>query len=159
MNTTMSYEEILRKTGHLHTRNKGYSMLPLLRQGKDSIMIDRCDDPYHLQKFDVVMFKRPGDKNGRYVLHRILRCRRDGSYWVVGDNLTSGEIVKPEQIIGRMSAIGRNGRTFKTTSPEYQRYVHFWCRPWPLRIAFLRLFFALNRLRKKTGRKTLIELD
>ena len=69
----MSYEEVLQKVGHLLTHNIGNSMLPLLRQGRDSIMIDRCD-PYHLQKFDVVMFKRPGDRKGRYVLHRILRC-------------------------------------------------------------------------------------
>lgn len=154
----MSYEEILQKVGHLFTHNYGTSMLPLLRQGKDSIMIDCCD-PYHLQKFDVVMFKRPGDIQGRYVLHRILGCRRDGTYWVVGDNMPAGEIVKPEQIIGRMSAVGRNGRTFKTTSPEYQRYVRFWCRPWPIRIAFLRLIFALNWLRDKTGRKTEIRID
>ena len=155
----MSYEVVLQKLGHLLTHNLGTSMLPLLRQGKDSIMIDRCDDPYHLQKFDVVMYKRPGDSKGRYVLHRILRCRRDGTYWVVGDNMPAGEIVKPEQIVGRLSAIGRNGRTFKTTSPEYQRYVRFWCRPWPIRIAFLRLIFALNWLRKKTGRKTEIRMD
>ena len=155
---TMSYEEVLQKTGHLLTRNKGVSMLPLLRQGKDSIMIDRCD-PYHLQKFDVVMFKRPGDIKGRYVLHRILGCRQDGTYWVVGDNMPAGEIVKPEQIIGRMSAVGRNGRTFKTTSPEYLRYVRFWCRPWPIRMAFLRFFGAMTWLRDKTGRKTEIRID
>ena len=133
-------------------------MLPLLRQGRDSIMIDRCD-PYQLQKFDVVMFRRPGDRKGRYVLHRILRCRRDGSYWVVGDNLTSGEIVKPEQIVGRMSAIGRNGKTFKTTSEEYQRYIRFWCTPWPIRIAILRLFYMMTWIREKTGRKTEIRID
>ena len=155
---TMSYEEVLQKVGHLLTHNYGTSMLPLLRQGKDSIMIDRCD-PYHLQKFDVVMFKRPGDIQGRYVLHRILGCRRDGTYWVVGDNMPAGEIVKPEQIIGRMSAVGRNGRTFKTTSPEYQRYVRFWCRPWPIRMAFLRFFGAMTWLRDKTGRKTEIRID
>ena len=93
----MSYEVVLQKLGHLLTHNLGTSMLPLLRQGKDSIMIDRCDDPYHLQEFDVVMYKRPGDRKGRYVLHRILRCRRDGTYWVVGDNMPAGDIVKPEQ--------------------------------------------------------------
>ena len=155
----MSYEEVLQKLGHLLTHNLGTSMLPLLRQGKDSIMIDRCDDPYHLQEFDVVMYKRPGDRKGRYVLHRILRCRRDGTYWVVGDNMPAGEIVKPEQIVGRLSAIGRNGRTFKTTSPEYQRYVRFWCRPWPIRMAFLRFFGVMTWLRDKTGRKTEIRID
>ena len=154
----MSYEEVLQKVGHLLTRNIGYSMLPLLRQGQDSIMIERCD-PYHLQKFDVVMFRRPEDRKGKYVLHRILRCRRDGSYWVVGDNLPSGEIVKPEQIVGRMSAVGRNGKTFKTTSEEYQRYVRFWCAPWPLRIAFLWVFYMLSWIRGKTGRKTEIRID
>ena len=61
---TMSYEEILQKVGHLLTRNLGYSMLPLLRQNHDSIMIDRCD-PYHLQKYDVVMFKRSDDRKGK----------------------------------------------------------------------------------------------
>ena len=155
----LSYEEVLQKTGHLLTRNKGVSMLPLLREGRDSIMIDRCDDPYHLQKFDVVMFKRPGDPKGKYVLHRILRCRRDGSYWIVGDNMPYGEIVKPDQIVGRMSAIGRSGKTFKTTSEEYQRYIRFWCTPWPLRIAFLRLFYLMTWIRGKTGRKTEIRID
>lgn len=155
---TMSYEEVLQKTGHLLTRNKGISMLPLIRQGRDSVMIERCD-PYHLQKYDVIMFRRPDEREGKYVLHRILRCRRDGSYWVVGDNLPTGEIVKPEQIIGRLSAIGRNGRTFTTTSEEYQRYVCFWCAPWPLRMAFLWLFIGFSWLRDKTGRKTEIRID
>lgn len=152
MGAAMSYEEILQKVGHLLTRNLGYSMLPLLRQNQDAIMIERCD-PHHLQKYDVVMFTRPGDRKGKYVLHRILKCKKDGSYWVVGDNCTSGEIVKPEQIVGRMSAVGRNGKTFKTTSEEYQRYVRFWCKPWPLRMAFLWLFYTLQWLREKTGRK------
>ena len=117
----MSYEEVLQQVGCLLTRNIGYSMLPLLRQNQDSIMIERCD-PYHLAKYDVIMFKRVGDRKGKYVLHRILGCRPDGTYWVVGDNCTSGEIVKPEQILGRMSAVGRNGKTFKTdknTSATY----------------------------------------
>ena len=152
MGVTMSYEEMLQKIGHLGTKNVGYSMLPLLRQNQDVIFIDRCD-PHHLQKYDVVMFTRPGDRKGKYVLHRILKCRRDGTYWVVGDNLPSGEIVKPEQIVGRMSAVGRNGKTFKTTSEEYQRYIRFWCTPWPLRIAFLRLFYLMTWIRgKQAGR-------
>ena len=153
MGATMSYEEMLQKFGHLATHNLGYSMLPLLRQNQDGIFIERCD-PHHLQKYDVVMFTRPGDRKGKYVLHRILRCRKDGSYWVVGDNCTSGEIVKPEQIVGRMSAVGRDGRTFRTTSEEYQRYVRFWCAPWPIRIAFLRLVVTFTRIRVKTGRKS-----
>lgn len=154
----MSYEEVLQQVGCLLTRNIGYSMLPLLRQNQDSIMIERCD-PYHLAKYDVIMFKRVGDRKGKYVLHRILGCRPDGTYWVVGDNCTSGEIVKPEQILGRMSAVGRNGKTFKTDSEEYKRYVRFWCAPWPLRITFLRLFYLMTWIRGKTGSKTEIRID
>ena len=52
----MSYEEVLQQVGCLLTRNIGRSMLPLLRQNQDSIMIERCD-PYHLAKYDVIMFR------------------------------------------------------------------------------------------------------
>ena len=150
---TMSFEDAIQKVGHLLYRNKGYSMLPLLRQNQDAIMIERCD-PFHLQKYEVILFKRPDDRKGKYVLHRILRRRRDGTYWVVGDNCTSGEIVRPEQIVGRMSAVGRNGKTYETTSEEYQSYVRFWCDNWPIRIALLKLVYVLTRIREKTGRKS-----
>ena len=58
-----------------------------------------------------------------------------------------------------VGAVGRNGKTFKTTSEEYQRYVRFWCAPWPIRMAFLWLFYVLQWLRTKTGRKTQVKVD
>ena len=60
-----SFEEVLLDKGVIIYTNKGYSMLPLLRQKKDLIEI-RKKEPGRCKKYDVVLYKR--DK--KYILHR-----------------------------------------------------------------------------------------
>ena len=66
-----TFEEELNKSGKLVYTNVGISMLPLLREGKDVMIIEKADD-YH--RLDAVLFKRPGvEGRGKYILHRILK--------------------------------------------------------------------------------------
>lgn len=140
--TTFAQE--LERTGHLVYTNKGVSMMPLLRQDRD-LMILKKPEPGSLKKLDAVLFVRP---NGQYVLHRILEVL-DGVYWIVGDNCVSGEYVKEEQIIGILTGVIRDGKTISVDDPGYQRYVHLWCDHYRIRFAALRL---RNRVRSLGGR-------
>lgn len=154
MNEQVRFEEILDRFGQLVYPNKGVSMMPLLRQDRDLMVIDRKgDEP--CRRYDAVLFKRrlPGRPDS-YVLHRILRVNKDGTYWIVGDNCASGEIVHEEQILGTLKAVIRDGKRVSVTDPAYKAYVHLWCDAWPLRFAALRTkHLAGSVLRKLHLRK------
>ena len=129
MNTT--FEEELQTSGKLAFTNVGASMLPLLREGKDVMIIERADT---YRRLDAVLFRRPGVKGrGAYVLHRILKVRRDGSYWIVGDNELTGENVQRENVLGVLTGIHRDGRLIRVTDFRYRLYVRFWCAPYHFR--------------------------
>ena len=129
MNTT--FEEELQTSGKLAFTNVGASMLPLLREGKDVMIIERADT---YRRLDAVLFRRPGVKGrGAYVLHRILKVRRDGSYWIVGDNELTGENVQRENVLGVLTGIHRDGRLIRVTDLTYRLYVWFWCAPYHFR--------------------------
>lgn len=129
-----SFEEELEKNGNLVFTNKGTSMMPLLRQDRDLMVIEKKGEE-RCKKYDAVLFKR-GDK---YVMHRILKVRPD-DYYIVGDNNRRGEYVREQQILGVLKQVVRDGRTISVKDPAYLCYVHLWCDAFPLRagILFLR---------------------
>ena len=59
---------------------KGTSMMPLIRQGIDSIVLKKAPD--RLQKYDLPLYRRD---NGQFVLHRVVGIDKDG-YVMCGDN-------------------------------------------------------------------------
>ncbi len=126
-------------------------MMPLIREGRDVMVIEDCSGA-QVQKLDAVLFtrERRQQKNGArakkdYVLHRVLRINPDGSFWIIGDNCTCGEVVRGEQIIGRLTAVVRDGRTVSTSDAKYRCYVNLWCRPYHLRIFILRVRNFIKR--------------
>ena len=142
--TRSSFEEELERSGRLVYTNVGVSMLPLLREGRDVMVIEKAD-PSRLRRYDAVLFRRPGVRGrGAYVMHRILRVNRDGTYWIVGDNCDSGETVEQGNILGVLTSVKRGKKTVRVTDSGYKLYVLLWCAPYPLRFAILRSkrFFA-----------------
>ena len=130
--------EELARTGRLTYTNKGVSMMPLVRPGRDVWIIEKRN-PEDVRKYDVVLFRRPPE-NGRgvYVLHRVLKRYPDGQFWIVGDNCVYGEDVRPEDVLGVMTKLNRGGKIVQPTDFGYRMYVALWCAPWPLRFALLR---------------------
>ena len=59
---------------------KGTSMLPLLRQNIDSIVLAKA--PEKLKKYDLPLYRR---NDGHFVLHRVVGVDKDG-YIMCGDN-------------------------------------------------------------------------
>lgn len=145
----MTIEEILERDGHLAYPNKGVSMMPLLRQDRDLMLIEKRG-PERCHKLDAVLFRRPGVVgHGAYVLHRILRVNDDGTYWIIGDNCFSGETVAEENVLGILTGIVRDGKTITISNPWYRLYVNTWCRWVHFRAAILRVrHLGGNILRK-----------
>lgn len=115
-----NFETILKERGVLAYTNRGVSMMPLLRQGKDILVVRTHSGSY--QKDDAVLFKRA---NGQYILHRITKVNGDGSYIIIGDNCpdNSAERIREEQILGILTEVQRNGKTIRVTDRKYLFYV------------------------------------
>ena len=101
-----NFEQELETHGSLIYTNRGVSMLPLLRQDRDILVIEKRGEE-RCRKYDAVLFKRD---NGQYILHRILKLL-DGGYFIVGDNCTDGEYVREEQVLGVLQTVRRDGKT------------------------------------------------
>ncbi len=120
-------EELLR-SGNIMFPNKGVSMLPLIRQGRDLMIIEKRGSE-RLKKYDVVLFERP---NGALVLHRISDVLEDG-YMIIGDNCINKEYVKEGDVLGLMTGLLRDGKELDLNSSRYKFYVKFWMASYPVR--------------------------
>lgn len=144
----MSFEEYLEKNGTLVYTNVGVSMMPLLRQGRDLMVIRRKGEE-RCRKYDAVLFKRA---NGQYVLHRIVKVLENG-YYIIGDNCVAGEFVREEQVLGILTEVSRDGRkTIRMTDRMYLVYVHLWCDALPVRCFLLRVKSVVRRIGGKVLR-------
>ena len=147
MYTYTTFEEELERSGKLAYTNVGVSMLPLIRQGKDVMVIEKADS---YRPLDAVLFRRKGvTGRGAYVLHRILKIMPDGKYWIVGDNCVSGELVERENILGVLTGVSRKGKLIKNTDFRYRAYVRLWCAPYPVRFFILRALRLARRVRRR----------
>lgn len=142
---TYSFEDVLNESGSLLYHSTGVSMLPLIREGRDLIYIQKRPEE-RLRLYDVALFRRPGvTGHGAYVLHRVMKVWPDGRYWIVGDNCVSGETVREENILGVLTAVRRGERTIRVTDLRYRIYVRLWCAPYRVRFFVLNCLGALRR--------------
>lgn len=106
---------------------RGTSMLPMLRQGIDSVTLAPL--PKKLKKFDLPLYRR---ENGQFVLHRIVRTGE--TYTCIGDNQFQLEPgVKPEQMIALVVRFSRGEREWSVDAPAYRLYCRVWNLTRPVR--------------------------
>ena len=99
---------------------RGISMLPMIRQGKDSVCLSPPVEPP--KKYDIILYRRA---NGKYVLHRIVGVGE--TYTCIGDNqfvLEKG--IKREQIIAVCTSFTRGGKEHSVNAPFWRAYAVFW---------------------------------
>ncbi len=118
---------------------RGVSMLPLLRQGKDTVEISPVSK--EIAKYDLPMYLR---QNGKMVLHRVVKVE-SGYFLCIGDNTECFEKVYPNQIIGIVTAINRGDRRIESSSFGYRLYCRLWRPTRPLRILYKRAKRLLRR--------------
>lgn len=95
--------EVIGDGGEFRLYPRGTSMLPLLRQGRDSVALVKPTEK--LKRGDILLYQRT---SGQYVLHRVVRVRRDGTLWFSGDNhMTVEKGIDRRQVIALTTAVFR----------------------------------------------------
>lgn len=117
-------DEILEGGGEFRMYPRGVSMLPLIVQDRDSVVLLR-DHQTPAKKHDIAFYRR---KSGQFVLHRVMKIEKDGSYTMCGDNQTVLEKgIKKEQIIGYVSRLYKGEKERNMRSLGYRLYIFFYC--------------------------------
>lgn len=142
-----TFEEQLTKNGKLIYTNKGDSMMPLIKQDRDLLIIKSVHG--RLKKYDVPLYKRD---SGQYVLHRILKVRKN-DYVICGDNRWVKEYgITDKHIIGVLTAVVRNGKVISVNDWKYKLYVHLWCDLFPIRAFIVHVISKLKQMKRKIKR-------
>lgn len=119
---------------------KGTSMLPLVRQDIDRVVLAKA--PKKLKKYDLPLYLR---ENGQFVLHRVVGIDKNG-YIMCGDNQTEREYgITDEQILALACGIYRENEYISFDDKKYVNY----CKKQVLK---KRIYAVYIRLRRFAGR-------
>ena len=141
----LKFEEYLERYGTLTYTCRGISMLPMLRQRRDLIVVRKKGEE-RCKKYDVALYRRPPHD---YVLHRVVEVR-DRDYVILGDNCLNKEYgIRDEDIIGVLTAFVRNGKTIQMESRGQMLYARIWYFLYPARRFRIRQTVRMKRLAKK----------
>ena len=112
--------EELERGGSVRIHPMGVSMLPMIRQGKDSVVLSSL--PEKLKKYDVVLYQR---KNGQFVLHRLVGSKSGYVFW--NDNGFEHERgIERSQMIARVSSFYREDELIDVEKGSYRSYCRLW---------------------------------
>ncbi len=140
-------ESVMRESiddgGQFSIVTAGTSMMPLLRNRKDTVVLVKPLG--RLSRYDIPLYKRD---NSQYVLHRVLKVC-DSEYHTCGDNqLTLEKGITDNHIIAVVSKIIRNGKSIDITkSCSYKLYVFIWCRCFFIRFCLLKVKGLCSRIK------------
>lgn len=134
-------EEILEGGGEFRLYPRGKSMRPFIIEGRDSVVLKKREKE-NVKKHDMLFYRR---SNGQFVLHRLMRIEKNGTYTMCGDAQTALERgIEYGQVIGYVERMYRKDKCVRLDSFIYRAYVRLWsCR-------FLRrcVFLPIRALRK-----------
>ena len=145
---TTDITELLEESSIFKIVVRGYSMLPLLGFGHDTIILRRVDKSEDISG-RIAMFR---NENGRIVVHRIIGIN-SGIVSLRGDgNLYQVEQCKREEIIAVLESVVReNGKEISCTSRHWHRMERLWLNTplWMRRYALAILRRVANFRNKK----------
>lgn len=152
MNKVISMDEMgeiikeqLQSGGKVRFTPKGISMLPMLRNNQDTVLLEK--PPGTLKKYDLPLYQRESKK---YILHRVIRVCDDGTYVMCGDNQVVFEYgITDEHIIGIVSEFERKGRKYSVNNKSYQIYCRLWIALIPVRRSYRVIRSFLGKIKRK----------
>lgn len=122
-------EEVLKQEKVFMAKTVGDSMEPMLRAGRDTVVISVPTFP--LKKYDVPVYRR----DGHYTMHRIVHVGKRG-YVICGDNRFHLEKdIRDEDIVGVLSGFYREGEFVSCDDETYLAYARKTCHRLPIRMA------------------------
>lgn len=139
-------KEQIESNGEVTFTPKGNSMLPMLRNNKDTVTLCRAEFP--LKKYDLPLYMRD---NGQYVLHRIVAVEQ-GGYVMRGDNQFLNEPgIRENQIIGIVRSFTRKNKKYECSQLKYALY----CKVWVNTATIRKYLRTLRKIAGKIKRKVL----
>ena len=116
MQSPCKFEEVLDKDGELYFTNVGYSMYPLIKEREDILHIVKTDN---YKKGDVILYKSYVD---HYVLHRILKIKKDQIILAGDYNYFKDKPITKEQVLGLLVSIKKkNGKEIDLSKDKKAR--------------------------------------
>lgn len=109
--------EVLSSGGEFRLFPRGTSMMPLLREGRDSVALV---SPDRFARGDILLYRR---SDGHFVLHRLIRVEKDMTLTFCGDNQSILEKgITPDAVVARVAYIWRDSKRISPKSLRYRTY-------------------------------------
>lgn len=135
--------EKLNNGGTVQIPITGTSMLPLLVQGRDSVILSPAEKVF---VGDIIFYKRD---DGHFVLHRVIDIKND-EYILCGDNQWKKEYgITDKHIIGVVTEIIRDGKNIKTDDADYIKYCKRWAKTMPIRKPLVKISSKFRAIKRK----------
>ena len=133
----------LETAGRANLTVTGCSMLPMLRQHRDAVILAPLDRA--LNPGDIALFQR---EDGRYVLHRVIAVTPE-NYHFCGDNQATLETVTQQQVVAKVTGYLKAGKLRGLNGLGYRIYRWIWVHLFCLRKYYIALRRRLGCLRRK----------
>ena len=132
--------EVVESGGEFELYPRGTSMMPLIKEGRDSVML--VAPPEEICIGEIAFYKRDC---GKFVLHRVVGIK-DGLYTMCGDNQTwLEEGIRRDQIIAVVCSMKLDGKRITTDDAKYQKWLKRWMNM-PYRRFKLKMSAGLRKL-------------
>lgn len=142
---TLKIEEVLALQGQYVGPTVGVSMLPMLKNRRDTIVVKPKTE--RLKALDVALYRR----GGNYVLHRVIKPI-DGGYIIRGDNCYSDENIPEEDVFGVLTEFFRKDKHYFCTDKKYVKYAERRVKNYKRRRFFMRIKWKVKGATKKVLR-------
>ncbi len=130
-------EEQIASGGSVRFSPKGTSMLPMLRQNIDSVVLVKASQK--LKKYDLPLYRR---SDGHFVLHRVVAVKKD-SYTMCGDNQYVREHgISQNQILAIVEGFYRDDKYVSVSNKKYLSY----CKKQVAKQHFRSIILSIRRL-------------
>ena len=141
MQSQIKFEEVLEKDGELFFTNVGYSMYPLIKQREDILHIVKIES---FKKGDIILFKSDVD---HYVLHRVLKIKKDKIITAGDYNYFKDKPITREQVLGLLTDIKKKDGTVIDLSKDKKARKFWYTNFFPIK-AFFQMVGKVLHLRK-----------
>lgn len=126
----------------------GNSMSPFLKEIRDSVELAGTQFD-HIKRGDIVLIRR---LTGAYVLHRVLRKKKD-CFFMVGDaqQWIEGPL-KPDQLIAKVTKVWRKGKEIECERLLWKIPALLWLRLRAYRGFMFRFYSFLKKIKLRLSR-------
>ncbi len=141
----IDYRTQIEKDGVIAQLTRGFSMMPMLRQNRDTVIIKRITEKP--KENDVLLYLNDEDK---YVLHRVIKVL-DNGYIIRGDNNFFNEYnIRDENIVGILEGFYRDEKFIDCSkNAGYKLYIQLNRRTYYLRMAYSKFRSVLSKIKHK----------